>query len=688
MKKYMIFLILLLTIGFVNAQENWFYNSETLEINLKIGSEAIIEPTASDYNVDYVNVNITFVPEDDINQKILKFETEPTGIIENNAINFEFNKPSKRKLIFNYDADIRTYNRIIGVKEKIKFPLLEIPNKYEIYLQSRNIIDSDDKDIIELASKLVEGENDLYVVVHKLASWTKNNIKYNLSTLTAEVSQKASWVLENKLGVCDELTSLFIAMLRAVGIPAKFISGISFTNSPLFPEQWGAHGWAEVYFPGVGFVPFDVTYGEFGYVDPTHIKLRESVDSDEASTQYKWLARNVDLNTKSLDIDASLISFEGEIDEQISVKTNILKPEVDFGSYNIIEAQLENLKDYYVSSEIFLSRTKELEVFDNYNKQVLLKPKEKKSVYWLLKVTNNLEKNFIYTFPVIVSTLRNFSGEVTFKASEKNIYYSLGEMEEFLNQKEDEETKVYSRNVNIDCSIDKNEFYEYESAVITCKVKNIGNVYLKDLDVCYKYCKEVDLGIGREEIVDFLVQENSGKKDIIVKVSNGEVSKTKNVEFIILDDPSINIINIKKPTEVMFEDLFVVNFELNKTSNSNPLDLNIDFKQNGFTKTWNLKELVDNREFIFKLDGKSMKAGSNLFEVLVSYKDGNGKLHQSNANFNINLVDVTFFQKIEIAFLQLNRSLENMTVTTVVILMTAIGVIFVFVIMYVFRKRR
>ena len=68
-------------------------------------------------------------------------------------------------------------------------------------MKSGNIIDSDDKDIIELASKLIEGEDDLFVVVHKLAAWTKNNINYNLSTLTAEVSQKASWVLENRQGV-------------------------------------------------------------------------------------------------------------------------------------------------------------------------------------------------------------------------------------------------------------------------------------------------------------------------------------------------------------------------------------------------------------------------------------------------------------------------------------------------------
>jgi len=508
MKKIVLIIFLFLIVNTASAQTDWFYNSEALDINLKVSSEVIINPTDLDYNVKYVLVNISFVPEEDINQKILRFDTEPLGEIENNAINFRFDEPTEKNLYFKYDADIRIFNRVIGIKEKIPFPVKDVPKENKLYLQSGTIIDSDDEGIIELASKLIEGEDDLFVVVHKLASWTKNNINYNLSTLTAEVSQKASWVLEYRQGVCDELTSLFIAMLRAVGIPAKFISGISFTNSPLFPEQWGAHGWAEVYFPNVGWVPFDVTYGEFGYVDPTHIKLKESFDSNEAGTKYRWLARNVNLDTKSLDIKAELLNIIGKTASPISIQANILKSDVGFGSYNIIEAQLQNLKDYYLSTEIILSRTNELEVFDGNVKQVLLMPKEKKSVYWLLKVDSDLKKNFIYTFPIVISSLRNFSGESSFKASDKDIIFSLGEMQDILDQKEEEVKKVYSRNVNLDCVIDDSEFYEYEDALITCIVKNTGNVFLKDLDVCYDKCKKIDLGIGMNTIAANVVEIN------------------------------------------------------------------------------------------------------------------------------------------------------------------------------------
>ena len=97
--------------------------------------------------------------------------------------------------------------------------------------------------------------DDLFIVVYKLAEWVKTNVNYDLSTLTASVSQKASWVLDNKEGVCDEITNLFIALSRALGISISRIleflgnkvvkvnlnndRGIHICNSMLAYKLWG-----------------------------------------------------------------------------------------------------------------------------------------------------------------------------------------------------------------------------------------------------------------------------------------------------------------------------------------------------------------------------------------------------------------------------------------------------------------
>ena len=98
-----------------------------------------------------------------------------------------------------------------------------MPDDVLVYLEAGEVIDSENAGIGRQASKIAEGEDDLYGVVYNLATWVEENVDYDLSTLTAESSQKASWVLENRRGVCDEMTSLFIAMCRSLGIPAKFV---------------------------------------------------------------------------------------------------------------------------------------------------------------------------------------------------------------------------------------------------------------------------------------------------------------------------------------------------------------------------------------------------------------------------------------------------------------------------------
>ena len=376
MRKTILFFVLIIFNALLaNAQDDWFHNSQNLLIDVNVSSGADIKPKAADYNVDYIKINLSHYPYESFNQEVMAFDFFPEAKKENNALLFEWQNP-KVKISFGYKAKIKTNSNIIKITGKIHFPITELPEELKQFTQPQEIIDSNNEDIIKLASSLVEGQDDLYIVVDKLAEWTKNNINYNLSTLTADVSQKASWVLVNKQGVCDELTSLFIAMLRSVGIPSRFVSGVAYTNSDLFPENWGSHGWAEVYFPGYGWVPYDVTYGEFGYIDPTHVKLKESIDSAEPSVQYKWLSRNVDLETKDLDIKANVKEKIGRAEQPIGLNVKVLKENIGFGSYNLIEVSLENLEDYYISSEIYISRPKEVELTENFIKNILLKPKE------------------------------------------------------------------------------------------------------------------------------------------------------------------------------------------------------------------------------------------------------------------------------------------------------------------------
>jgi len=663
MNKILLFLIIILLVPtLIYAQEDdWYYNSKNLIINIHVSSEAEIRPTSSDYNVKYIKVNLSHYPYEYFGQEVIDFDVNPEAEIKNNAILYDWQNP-KQSINFGYKAKIKTNNNIIKIKNKIKFPVLDLPEELKQFTQPSEIINSDDEDVIGFASEIAEGEDDLYVVVHKIAEWTKNNIDYDLSTLTAEVSQKASWVIDNRQGVCDELTSLFIAMLRSLGIPGKFTSGIAYTESELFPENWGSHGWAEIYFPGYGWVPYDVTYGQFGYIDPTHVKLKESVDSNDPSVSYRWVARNIDLETGKLDIDTSLGEKIGRVIDSVNLNVNTWKENIGFDSYNLIEVILENTKDYYISTEIYISKPKEIELTGDFIKNVILKPNEKKSVFWIVKLTDDLKKNFIYTFPITISTIRGSEINTDFKSKKDDITYSFGEISNILKQKKEEEEKVYSKDVAIDCNIDQKEFYSYEKALLKCNIKNIGNVVLKNLNVCFESeCSKTNLGIVQEKNFNYTVEKSiAGIQESIFKVKNIDVSKAEYIEYNVLDKPEIKINYIEAPNEVEYSVQFKISFLLSKESNSVPENLEIILSQNNFEKTWNLEELSEDRKLIINLLGNNLKKGVNEFNIIVKFQDGNGRAYETRETFFVNLTNVTIIQNVLLVFNQFVLFVNNL----------------------------
>jgi transglutaminase-like putative cysteine protease len=74
-----------------------------------------------------------------------------------------------------------------------------------------------------------------------------------------EVTSTAAHALEVGRGVCQDHAHLFIACCRAVGVPARYVSGYV---DPGHSDQAASHAWAEVWIEGEGWVSVDVTHRE------------------------------------------------------------------------------------------------------------------------------------------------------------------------------------------------------------------------------------------------------------------------------------------------------------------------------------------------------------------------------------------------------------------------------------------
>ncbi|HEV8547426.1 MAG TPA: transglutaminase family protein, partial [Polyangiaceae bacterium] len=60
-------------------------------------------------------------------------------------------------------------------------------------------------------------------------------------------------------GVCQDFSHLGLALLRLIGIPARYVSGYLYRETP---RELETHAWCEAFVPSIGWVGVDPTHGE------------------------------------------------------------------------------------------------------------------------------------------------------------------------------------------------------------------------------------------------------------------------------------------------------------------------------------------------------------------------------------------------------------------------------------------
>ncbi|MFC1754686.1 transglutaminase family protein [Thermoproteota archaeon] len=655
MKKLILLAMLVLFAPLAHADDMWFYTSRYLVLDIGLSTEFDIVSHNPNPDIDFITANITFFPKKTLGQAIISSDFRPEPKMIGDTALFEWRSPTQKRLGISMESKVKVMDTPVRVTRKIDFPLKDVPDEIMIYTKPAEIIDIDDN-IIDAASSIASGKDDLVDVVDSIAVWVNTNIHYNFTTVTAEASQKASWVIVNKRGVCDELTSLFIAMLRSLGIPARFVAGISYTSSDRVTGEWGPHGWAEVYFPGHGWVPYDVTYGEYSWIDPTHIVCSVSNDAEKISSTYLWKAESgVSLDLHDLKTHVGVDEIGAKRSPDVLLSAEALKDTVAFGSFNFIKASVKNLKDYYISKDIYVTKTNRLSNIDDIKKHVLLRPGETKEVYWIFKVDDDLDEDFIYTFPVEAFTLENITSGTTFTSVEDAQSYTLDEVENIISLIEKGEERGYSKNLEVICLLNKTEFYAYENPIVQCNVRNIGNIFLKNLQICIDdICTEKHLGITQEKQINFTIPEvHKGENDLVFSIENDQISKIEHIIFQGLDEPELDITDIEYPAQARYNDNFQIKFTIKKESDSEPKNVRISLSGRGIKQEYFYESLEKNVLYKIGILGKSLQQGQNNLKIDVQYEDMNGKEYSGSEDIAISLVDVTFFQKIALFFMGL-----------------------------------
>ena len=115
----------------------------------------------------------------------------------------------------------------------------------------------------ELASSA--GSNSPFLRALAIRQYFLDNFTYTLKpSIVPKDRDFVEYFLETKEGYCSYYATAMVVLARAAGIPARYCEGFLLTNHEhqnyLYTVTGkDAHAWAELYFEGIGWIPFDST---------------------------------------------------------------------------------------------------------------------------------------------------------------------------------------------------------------------------------------------------------------------------------------------------------------------------------------------------------------------------------------------------------------------------------------------
>jgi hypothetical protein len=113
------------------------------------------------------------------------------------------------------------------------------------------------------ALSLTAGEENAYDAVKAVETWLQENFRYAERVPTRPIPLMG-FMYEDERGYCQQFSGAMALMLRMSGIPARVAAGFSPGSYNKDTREYrvrdlDAHSWVEVWFTGIGWVPFDPT---------------------------------------------------------------------------------------------------------------------------------------------------------------------------------------------------------------------------------------------------------------------------------------------------------------------------------------------------------------------------------------------------------------------------------------------
>lgn len=143
----------------------------------------------------------------------------------------------------------------------------------QLYLRETSLTQTDAAIIDFAEATRVATDGDTLILLHALLTVLNREIAFDTDPTHAATTAAEAFSLRR--GVCQDITHIFVAAARALGVPARYVGG-HFHRADGVTAQDAGHAWAEAYVENLGWIGFDPTNGIC--ITDAHVRVAVGLD--------------------------------------------------------------------------------------------------------------------------------------------------------------------------------------------------------------------------------------------------------------------------------------------------------------------------------------------------------------------------------------------------------------------------
>jgi len=538
-----------------------------------------------------------------------------------------------------FNASLAPTSSNVKVSKNSKYPYAgEFPDDVKKYLEFTRTA-NEDLNIKILTSNLLTGVNDYLTAVETVAKFAAYYVEYDLNYFNS-TSETASTIYNVRRGVCDEFSTFAISMFRSAGIPARYVSGYSYTNvgdKECF--NFESHSWIEVYIPEHGWVSMDFTYKEFFWLNAAHLPLYRNDDLLDISSFYierRGSGESEYLNSNDYNF---LIELTGYNKINSNLIINVSAPAVVAqNSYLLVNVSIKNPTDYWVMDTLISTPILTIDLInDKHAIPIVIPPMQSITKYFIFRIPDLECPTSCYSdanFKFSVGGGK-FESKIVRINSDYTVNNSLEELTRLIPVNE----QILSADLLVtEIKFNKERFLS-QDPIISFLIRNVGSSKI-DVDFTIEY-----LGVNSTDTIqDLLInEERLFEKSLTLPETKGVIpvnlifnfndeSLNYNSSFIVLQTP---------PYEINLVDIGNYQYSINLET-AGPVTGNIQLSVNGKRM---LDQDIQVNNFV-DIGRKNLKEGDNVIELVLDYSEGDNYYFKvMNTNYKYSL---SFFQRIQL----------------------------------------